>query len=248
MLEIKLDIPTLQGFLVTSGGIALGWGMERWRQKAKRNRLAGKTLFRRPYTSNVSQCPDAEDSEWTVRRIDPSIGPSEPRLNKIPQAPSEPIEPLIEAPAEVGPVADPHFLTVFVMAPADAPFMGYELLQAILSTRMTLGASGYFHRHRDEDPNGPVLFSLSSMEGKGTFDMDRMGVTQCSGLCLFMQLNPVKGNQARLNAMLELAHQLSEDLCGRLLDERKKPLNRESFIQYVRRIREFEQSLARCEA
>lgn len=125
-------------------------------------------------------------------------------------------------------------LMMYLLAPRDNQFIGYELLQALLSNGMRFGDMSLFHRHQEASGKGPVLFSLANASEDGTFEIQKMGAFATRGLCLYMHLS---GNRVidgeRFTLMLNTAKQLALDLDARLLDEQKCLLDEQSIKRYM---------------
>ena len=51
-----------------------------------------------------------------------------------------------------------HFIVFYLMAPEEALYAGYELLQALLSAGLRFGKQHLFHRHVHKDGRGETLF------------------------------------------------------------------------------------------
>lgn len=126
---------------------------------------------------------------------------------------------------------------VLLMSKEHRPFMGYDLLQTLLSSGLRFGEGQLFHRHQQPNGQGPVLFSLASATASGVFDLQNMGAMSVRGLCLFMHTS---GNPAidaeRFDIMLDTGRQLSEALDAYLLDDQHKPLSDNSVQRYHRQL------------
>jgi len=119
-------------------------------------------------------------------------------------------------------------------------FVGYELLQAILSNGFRFGQRDLFHRHKELNGQGPVLFSLASTTADGTFDMKNIGAFSCAGLTLFLELPAPKDGMAVFDLMLNNARGLADSLKAELVDEKFQPLTDTGIERYKTRIRKFE--------
>ncbi|QLH43325.1 MAG: cell division protein ZipA [Coxiellaceae bacterium] len=120
-----------------------------------------------------------------------------------------------------------NLLIMSVMADPSQPYVGYELLQALLSAGFRFGKMNIFHRYQQLSGNGPVLFSLASATKPGTFELSKIGGYACAGLTLFMQVDDDKDLLMAFECMLDTAHQLIDDLGGQLWDDERKPLTEE---------------------
>ena len=128
-------------------------------------------------------------------------------------------------------------LVVYVKAKAEKPYVGYELLQALLSVGLRFGEMGIFHRYESLHAEGKALFSLASSKAPGEFDIHNMGVVSCDGLSLFMRIgNDRAANVKNFDLMLESANQLIVDLGGSLLDDSGHAFTAEAYKEYRRYI------------
>jgi len=133
-------------------------------------------------------------------------------------------------------------ITFNVMALEDRPFMGYELLQAILSVGMRYGQHQIFHRHQEKTGRGNVLFSLASMTRPGYFDLPNMGSFSTKGLSLFFKADSVEDPIAVYELMLQTAGQLVEDLGGHVLDERRELLTPAKVVAQRKQLHQYIES------
>jgi cell division protein ZipA len=124
-------------------------------------------------------------------------------------------------------------IVLYVMAPVNQPFVGYELLQAVTAAGLRFGKMDIFHYQDDEKPEN-VLFSLCSAVEPGSFDIANMGALICPGLSLFMRISAVENSKTVFNLMLETAGQLADDLAGYVCDEKRQPLTDEKLHEYLR--------------
>ena len=117
-------------------------------------------------------------------------------------------------------------IVISVMAKGGEEFVGYELLQALLSQGLKFGEMNIFHRHQHSNGKGLVLFSLASAVEPGIFDIKNMGKHRSPGLTLFMQL---KGDRVfdgdAFSKMHQTALALARDLGGALVDGRRQLLD-----------------------
>ena len=131
----------------------------------------------------------------------------------------------------------PEVIKLEMRAYPDQPYMGYELLQALLSAGFRYGEMNVFNRYAEDGKT--ILFSLGVSSPTHSFELSTMGGFSCSGLVMTMTLEG--SNLSRiLDLMLNTATELAEDLGGELLDENQSPLNDEIIKQWRDRIRVFE--------
>lgn len=135
---------------------------------------------------------------------------------------------------ETSPIVQ-DILILYVLAPQNQQFLGYELLQALLAVGLRYGPKRIFHRYEDNSHQGAILFSLASATEPGIFDIENMGAFACSGLCLFTSLLECPDPQITWKAMLETARQLADDLGGSVFDAGHKPLT-DAIITQIEKI------------
>lgn len=124
----------------------------------------------------------------------------------------------------------------YLLAPAQNPFVGYELLQTILAAGLRPDPAGIFHRYAGATAESTILFSLSSAVEPGVFDLANIGAFACNGLAIFMSISACDNPAATYQLMLETARQLAEDLQAELCDEQRRPLTTSRLEEYKQRI------------
>lgn len=139
------------------------------------------------------------------------------------------------------PVLNRDIIYFMVVAPADRPHSGYELLQSLLSAGLRYGPMNIFHRFEDANGRGKILFSVASIEEPGTFEISRMGAYTGKGLMMFLRFSPGKDLSAAFEIMLETAKQLIEDLGGQILDDEKQVICQEKIEKWRKKIIDYEQ-------
>ena len=133
-------------------------------------------------------------------------------------------------------------IALYLMAPEESPYTGYELLQALLSSGMRYGKHSIFHRHAHKDGRGEVLFHCASATAPGTFDLSKMGAFSCKGLSLFFAAKDVEDPLSTFDCLLETIDQLVEDLGGKVLDAKRELFTKEVMVKYRQELRTFEAS------
>lgn len=150
----------------------------------------------------------------------------------------EPIpEPEVKVEA-IKPLGEPKdVLVLHVVANEGEELNGAELLPCLLSLNFKFGDMDIFHRHEDNAGNGKVLFSLANMVKPGIFNLDNMEQFTTEGVVLFMTL-PCHGDPLmNFSIMLNSAHQLADDVSGRLLDGGRVQWSESTKQVYLQRIR-----------
>jgi cell division protein ZipA len=127
-------------------------------------------------------------------------------------------------------------LVISVVAEPGMQFGSYDLLQAITSTGLQYGDMNIFHYQIGNE----ALFSLSSANEPGDFDLDRMGDFFCDGLTLFTNLRDVSNPEQAFDLMLNSAEQLAEDLGGELRAGTRKPWTEEAYQYYRNKVVQYQ--------
>jgi cell division protein ZipA len=140
--------------------------------------------------------------------------------------------------------ASKHFIVIRLMAPKNTSYVGYELMQALLSGGLRYGSHNIFHYHEETGEEEKILFSLASAVEPGTFELSQMGSITCPGLTLFMEYssNSETDPLNRLTLMLDTARQLSEDLGGQLFADTLKPLTENDIKKWRIQFESYEQN------
>ena len=136
------------------------------------------------------------------------------------------------------PLGEPKdVLVLHVVAKEGEELSGAELLPCLLSLNFKFGDMDIFHRHEDNAGNGKVLFSLANMVKPGVFNLDDMEQFVTEGVVLFMTM-PCHGEPLmNFSIMLNSAHQLADDVGGRLLDGGRAQWSESTKQVYLQRIR-----------
>lgn len=131
-------------------------------------------------------------------------------------------------------------LVVNVKAMKGTMFYGSDLLQQVLDNGLRYGAMEIFHRHADEDGEGPIIFSMANMLKPGIFDLKTIDDFSTAGVTLFLTL-PVfdDNNMAAFDLMIATAKNLASALGGELNDENRSIMTGQTIEHYRERIRDF---------
>lgn len=133
-------------------------------------------------------------------------------------------------------------VVLYLMASDAGSFGGYELLQALLSAGLRFGDKKIFHRHAHKDGRGDILFHCAAAKAPGTFDLTQIGSFVCAGLCLFYASNDVLAPLGTFDCLMETIDQLTEDLGGYVLDEKRQPFTKDTMVRIRQQLREIESS------
>lgn len=121
-----------------------------------------------------------------------------------------------------------EYIMLYLKADNNRPYMGYELLQALLSADLRYGDEmSIFHRYENTDGKDEILFSLAAGTKEGTFEINNMGAFVCHGLVMFMHLDGNKHLLHSFDSMIDTAKQLVDDLGGTLFNEKQQEITPE---------------------
>lgn len=126
-------------------------------------------------------------------------------------------------------------LVIHLVANKGGTCSGQLLLDQVVSLDMRYGAMKIFHRHRDEEGSGPVLFSMANLRNPGTFDLNTLGDTQCAGVTLFMTPEEQEQPLQAFDLMLQTAQQLAAQLQLNILDESRSSMTKQTIDHYRQR-------------
>ncbi|MEO0443771.1 MAG: cell division protein ZipA [Pseudomonadota bacterium] len=146
----------------------------------------------------------------------------------------------IDHKAGIRPKTPQDVLVMHVRAPKDGYFQGSDLLELILENELRYGEMDIFHRHADEEGEGPVLFSMANMVKPGVFDLHSFEEFSTVGLSFFLTLPSAGGdNMSAFDLMLQTARNIASVLSGELLDEQRSALTGQTIQHYRERVRDF---------
>ena len=115
---------------------------------------------------------------------------------------------------------------------------GSNLLETLLQAGLRYGAMGIFHRHAQEEGEGPVLFSLANLVNPGTFDLKTISAVKTPGVTLFLNLNDVEDACAGFELMISTARTMAQSLKLNVLDESRSSITPQTIDHYRQRARE----------
>ena len=155
---------------------------------------------------------------------------------KLEAEPQIKVEPKIQQDTET--LAEPSdVLVLHVVASEGHVLNGADLLPSLLTLNFKFGDMSIFHRHEDNAGTGKVLFSLANMVKPGIFNPDEMEQFSTEGVVLFMTLPCYGDPLMNFSIMLNSAHQLADDLGGKVLDGGRDAWSETTKQSYLQRIR-----------
>ncbi len=152
-------------------------------------------------------------------------------------------EPEVTTAAAKPSVADSQMQEVLVMNVVAKPGQeldGSRLLDVVLACGLRYGSMQIFHRHSEDNGEGPVQFSMVNMVQPGTFNLNKMRNFTTPGVSLFMTL-PMEANSIEAyDAMAGTAKAIADNLGGLLKDENHSIMMAQTVEHGRQRVREFE--------
>ncbi|MDF2867290.1 MAG: zipA [Gammaproteobacteria bacterium] len=165
-------------------------------------------------------------------------------INETTQAEAIETKPQIIPAKQRKPLPDSQDIIIInIIAEPGKKFVGYDLLQGLLSAGMRFGKMNIFHRHEEANGKGKQLFSLASITKPGTFDIHKMGSVSCIGLSMFMRLSDHDEPLEVYDLMIKTATLLAEDLHGNLFEINHEPLTHDDIIMRQQWIHDYQYQL-----
>lgn len=144
------------------------------------------------------------------------------------------------APVHNEPAEPEEVIVINVMAQNGYAFAGEDLLAVLAQQNLRFGSMDIFHRHKNEDGSGEILFSLANIVMPGTFDLNAIADFSSPGISMFMTL-PIQGDSvAAFGLMARTAKAIAEGLQGELKDEQRSVMTQQTFEHCRQRVIEFE--------
>ena len=121
-------------------------------------------------------------------------------------------------------------ISLYILAKKNT-FAGYNLLQALTICNLEYDKKlQIFHRY---DSNSVRLFSLACAAEPGTFDLEKLGSREFSGVVIFMDLSTLTGSATlALDLFLETANLLEYELDAKLVDQNKNSITEEVITKW----------------
>lgn len=207
-----MDADTLRLILIVAGVLLLV-GLYRWERRRSR--------------TDDDESFDDEDRDGD--KLEPLLGAwqegaegksgGEAGQDGVPEQPELELEPPLSALEEIAPEGpkSPLILSFHIMA-IKGTFDGEAIVHAASRCGIGPGEMDIFHRYSDPESARSPLFSMANTVKPGTFPFGAMAEFESPGLTLFSQAEGASGDPARLEAMLETAHCLADELNAEIRD------------------------------
>ncbi len=160
---------------------------------------------------------------------------SEPRVYK-----REPAAAKVDSAQSAASKQPQELIVLKVLADADKPYQGADLLQVLLACDLRYGRMNIFHRFEKADGSGAEQFSVANLVEPGSFDLDAIEGFSTPGVVFFLSLPGPEESMQAFDAMLETARCLVKNLGGELRDQSHSVATKQTYEHYRQRIRDFE--------
>lgn len=131
-------------------------------------------------------------------------------------------------------------LIMNVMAKPGQRIPGGDLLAALMEEGLKFGDMDIFHRHKDNDGDGPILYSIANMVVPGTFNLAAMAEFETPGISIFLGLPVAEESLAVYDDMARTAKNLAANLTGDLKDENRSVMTSQTIEHGRQRVIEYE--------
>ena len=186
-----------------------------------------------PVLMNLDQEPEQTFRPARKMKVEP-LSESKARPRAKPAKKKEAREKLSERP----PASE--VIVINVLAKNGENFDGPGLYQFLMTSGMSYGDMGIFHRFGNADGSGKVQFSMANGVEPGSFSIDHLEETETPIVSFFMGMpGPEKPLQA-FTLMEETAQRMALDLGGELKDEQLSVMTQQTLEHCRQRIREYE--------
>ncbi len=187
-----------------------------------------------------------EEIQTSFFDIDPGLdpvqdttGPSKGASNKSASetSKSQPASTTAEK-AESIESAEPQVLSLIVTA--HDYFDGAHLFKLVEACGMAFGEMDIFHRHEQNNGQGPIQFSMVNGVKPGTFDLAKKDEFATPAVSFFLQMGEPKDLMNAFDCMLATAQCVADNLQGDVKDENHSVMRPQTIEHYRQQVRDFE--------
>ena len=139
-------------------------------------------------------------------------------------------------------------LIINILAKSGQKFSGENLLHALMDQNMKFGGMDIFHRHIENDEDGPIMFSLANIVVPGTFNLSTMNSFTTPGISMFLTLPVEADSIVAFDTMAKTAKALALELDGELKDENRSAMTLQTLEHCRQRAVEYERKRKLAEA
>ncbi|MBS0287815.1 MAG: cell division protein ZipA C-terminal FtsZ-binding domain-containing protein [Proteobacteria bacterium] len=124
------------------------------------------------------------------------------------------------------------FIALTVIPKQYAQFSGVSLQAALSKNHFRYGQQKLYHRHDQDNPAQPILYSVASLAKPGFFEQSTISMQSFPGILIYLLLDDVEDPVTAFEKMLTCARQLCVGLQAELCDAQKQPLSTSMIQQY----------------
>ncbi len=119
-------------------------------------------------------------------------------------------------------------VALILLAPEGQPYSTQEVIEAASALELTLGPEGYLEYVTMTHYGDEVVYSVAHLLHPGRFDIDEIMKMELPGLLFFMHVPGPDPELESISFLLKGAAHFGKALGGTLLNEHRKPLDRET--------------------
>jgi len=193
--------------------------------------------FIEPLEPEIGSLEDLQESVVVSEAtLTPDLAREENGENRL-----EPVPPQSEEETTQTDLCEPdEVLVMNIMAKSGQRFAGSDLLQALMGEGMKFGHMDIFHRHKDNDGDAPIIYSLANMVVPGTFNLAEINGFETPGVSAFLSLPTAGDSLAAYDDMAKMARNLATKLDGELKDENRSVMTSQTVEHGRQRVIEYE--------
>ncbi len=122
------------------------------------------------------------------------------------------------------------FIALTIMPKTNGQFSSIALQATLTRNHFRWGAQKLYHRHIQDNPTQPILYSVASIAKPGYFDQSSSQTYP--GILIYLLLDEVQDTVNAFEKMLTSARQLSASLHAELCDATRQPITTALIQQY----------------
>ncbi len=123
------------------------------------------------------------------------------------------------------------FIALTIIPKSNAQFSSITLQSTLTKYHFRYGAQKLYHRHVQDNPALPALYSVANLAKPGYFESMTQGQT-FPGILIYLLLDEVEDPITAFEKMLTSARQLSASLHAELCDAKRQPISTTVISQY----------------
>lgn len=231
---IKKTIRRTPGMGDLEGIAAPPLAMEQEETPAAVHRAVQTELFSAPQQEQAEQTPTDQQSDKALANTSNANNAAQGN-NAVQDNSRQPA-------TNAGPAAEDiiEVLALHLVASAEQPMAGRELLSALLEQGLRFGAMNIFHRHQSRNGSDELQFSMANALEPGTFDIDAMEGQSFRAVTFFLKLPGPSAPSGALDRMLGTAQALASRFQADIRDDQHSALSQQTIEHLREKVRDFE--------